>query len=131
VGTCTRGRCDQQGCNAEWRRAFFFFFTQTKKLEEEKKGTGFHIFFFFTEFAEKMTQKKKSKVFELFERCSRIFVRKKKGTSGQCRDSDTGSVFFVSQFHREQITIDSSRVSGNISRGDKGIAGMEANGKKK
>jgi hypothetical protein len=54
-----------------------------------------------------------------------------KSTGGQCRDSDTGVGFFCfSQFHREQITIDSSRVSGNISRGDKGIAGMEANGKK-
>jgi hypothetical protein len=106
VGMCTRGRCDQQGCNAEWRRVFFF-----------------------TEFAEKMTQKKNRRC----SNCSnavREFLFEKKHKRAVPRQRH-GVGFFVSQFHREQITIDSSRVSGNISRGDKGIAGMEANGKKK
>jgi hypothetical protein len=70
---------------------FFCFFLPNKKLEEEKrKGTGFHFFFYGVR--RKDDTEKKSKVFELFERCSRIFVRKK-AQAGSAATATRGRFF--------------------------------------
>jgi hypothetical protein len=129
VGMCTRGRCDQQGCKAE---AACFFFYQTKTRGGKKKRDRIPFFFFYG-VRRKDDTEKNSKVFEfvriLFEKG--FFFFEKKHRRAVPRQRHGVGFFCFSQFHREQITIDSSRVSGNISRGDQGIAGMEANGKKK